>query len=357
MDEQNSRLGVERLSGRGDEALTDLDRTVRQGRSGEAPEETAEGRMRKRSGSSPATMRTAGADRPASSASGPRPEVRTREIRAEIEQTREDMSETVNAIQDRLRPSTLASNAADSVKHAAMDKARDVADSDSVRYVRANPIPTAMIGIGVAGLAWLAMGGRDSRSDNRSRSSRATPDWRTVPAYDRPGFYEAAGTYPESGGQQDAGAAYASDAYLSDLSDSGAGLSGPGQRHAGYGYATHRATGSRARSGYSELAEYGETRMRRTWDESPLLIGAASLVLGAIVGLAIPETEPENQLMGETRDSMVHTVKETVRDKVSQVQEVATKAASTVQDAAESAVGLASTDDANKQEGGKSSRT
>src|ERR687897_251500 len=92
---------------------------------------------------------------------------RTREIRAEIEQTREDLSETVNAIQDRLQPSTLASNAVDSVKDAARERIRDVADTETVRYVRANPMPTAMIGIGLAGLAWLAFG-RETQ-DIRSR--------------------------------------------------------------------------------------------------------------------------------------------------------------------------------------------
>ena len=129
MDEQDPRLGVERLGGPGDEELTDLKYS--------APTETEQ-----------------------------LPDDRTREIRAEIEQTRENMSETVNAIQDRLRPSTLASNAAERVKDAAMDKFRDVADSESVMYVRANPIPAAMVGIGVAGLAWLAMGGRESRSSD-----------------------------------------------------------------------------------------------------------------------------------------------------------------------------------------------
>ena len=101
---------------------------------------------------------------PAPPASEERSESRTREIRAEIAQTREDMSETVDAIQERLRPSSLASDAAESVKQAAMDRVRGAADSGSVLYTRANPIPTAMISVGLAGLAWLAVAGRDSRS-------------------------------------------------------------------------------------------------------------------------------------------------------------------------------------------------
>ncbi|MGH9373231.1 MAG: DUF3618 domain-containing protein, partial [Vicinamibacterales bacterium] len=121
-------------------------------------------------------------------------EERTREIRAEIEQTREDMSETVNAIQERLRPSTLASDAASSVKQAAIEKARDVADSDSVMYVRANPIPTAMVGVGIAGLVWLAARSGNGSSLNRSYSRR-----RMVPSADGSRLYEP--SRPSSGRQ------------------------------------------------------------------------------------------------------------------------------------------------------------
>ena len=85
----------------------------------------------------------------------------------------------------------------------------------------------------------------------------------------------------------------------------------------------------------------GQNHLQRAWTESPLLVGAASVVLGAMVGLALPETDHENQLMGEARDIMMETVEDTVREKVDRVQQVATNAAN----AAKSAVGLSSTED------------
>jgi gas vesicle protein len=326
MDEQDPRLGVDRLGGPGDEALTDLKYS--------APSETEE-----------------------------LPDERTREIRAEIEQTREHMSETVNAIQDRLRPSTLASNAADRVKDAAMDKVRDVADSESVMYVRANPIPAAMVGIGIAGLAWLAMGGRDNRSSDRPyrrRGSYSTRrDWRTLPTDDPSGFYE--GPASEYLTQTESVAhtpALANAARYS--ADRQAGISeGMGSRppHEGYDYGASQTSQRRPRSDNSAFGGYGQNPLQRTWNESPLLMGAASAVFGALVGLAIPESERENQLMGEARDSVIDTVQETVREKVDRVQQVATDAVSAVQDAAKSAVGLTSSEDSDKQEGGRSSGT
>jgi hypothetical protein len=88
-------------------------------------------------------------------------------------------------------------------------------------------------------------------------------------------------------------------------------------------------------------AHRAQDQLRRTWDESPLLIGAAAAVLGALVGSAVPKTEREDQLMGEARDSMVEGVEQAVKEKVEQVQNAATDAVSTVQ----KAVGLTAGDE------------
>ncbi len=276
---------------------------------------------------------------------------RTREIRAEIEQTRGEMSETVNAIQDRLRPSNLAADAAESVKssvrHAAGeqarmvgDAAREFADSEPVQYVRANPIPAAMVGLGIAGLAWLAFGGRDARDRDYRASGRTARDWRRMSPYDDADRFYRGGAgrgdggdggdggydrYDRSGvearnarfgdagfgeagypGQSGYDAAFASDA------SSAAGRAWAG---AGVGGRSRTEAGTEGRSwtdaGAGELSERGDasadfgrqaqrkgrqaTRtVQRAWQQNPLLMGAASAVLGLMVGMAIPETEIEN---------------------------------------------------------------
>lgn len=93
---------------------------------------------------------------------------RTDQIRAEIEQTSGGLSETIDEIQERLRPSNVASNvrdtanrAASTVRSAASEALDDVAESRVVQQVWANPIPSAMVGIGLAGVAWLAFDGRN----------------------------------------------------------------------------------------------------------------------------------------------------------------------------------------------------
>ena len=322
MDEQNPRLGGEYVSGRTDERTRGLDPAETSGRSAARP-----------AGSSSYGASTPGiatVDRAGQTATIPEP--RTRELRAEIEQTRGELSETVNAIQERLRPANIAADAKEKVKAVARERARDVTESEPVQYVRANPIATTMIGIGIAGVAMLAFGGRDHRSYGRARRNR--DGWRT-PSRGRTQYSAAYSGYEAN--VYAAGAAaeeYAPEVSRRAYDEAGRGY---GVRSRDYGEDDERTgDGSSWRRQY-ESGQY----LQRTWHENPLVIGAASAVIGALVGLAVPESERENQLMGEARDSVVETAQESVRDKVNQVQQAATDAVNTVKEAAGSAVGVA----------------
>jgi hypothetical protein len=52
-------------------------------------------------------------------------------------------------------------------------------------------------------------------------------------------------------------------------------------------------------------AERVGSRFGEMMQENPLMIGAAAVALGAIVGFAFPATEKENELLGETRDRVM----------------------------------------------------
>ena len=56
-------------------------------------------------------------------------DARTRELQAEIAETREDLSETVDAIQEKLRPSNIVSEGTEAVKTAATRRVRDMAET------------------------------------------------------------------------------------------------------------------------------------------------------------------------------------------------------------------------------------
>jgi hypothetical protein len=245
------------------------------------------------------------------------PDDRTTEIRAEINRTREDLSETVDAIQDRLRPSSLASSAADRVKQATSETMHELAESDTAYYVNENRLPIAMIGVGIAGAIWLS-----TRGDGRAHHA----SWRGGPRYDQ--------RYDQ----------WNSPAYRRSATEAGIAASDPNP--GAYDYPADRAFDQPQQfsRGYSRSAQRVSrpSYFQRAWRANPLLVGAAAAAIGAIVGLGVPETERENELMGEARDSVVSGISETVRSKVDQVQHAATDAVSTVQNAAKQVAGLTS---------------
>lgn len=125
------------------------------------------------------------------------------EIRADIEQTRAEMTETINAIQERLSPQHLMEQAKDTVREATIgrmehmvsnvgDKIGEVAEQTTyevteqaggvLRLVRENPVPAAIAGLG---LGWLFMKGRDSDQRRRGTVSptRIYPRYDSYPPY------------------------------------------------------------------------------------------------------------------------------------------------------------------------------
>ena len=108
---------------------------------------------------------------------------RTREIRDEIEETRVEMAETIDAIQEKLKPRNIVASATDRVKSAATERVREMADTASqtaqqaMDYTRdrvqQNPVPLALLGIGAA---WLIA--RQASSNDSYRRRREQGDYR-----------------------------------------------------------------------------------------------------------------------------------------------------------------------------------
>lgn len=80
-----------------------------------------------------------------------------------------------------------------------------------------------------------------------------------------------------------------------------------------------------------QQAQKGGGWFSRTLQETPLAIGAMALAVGAGLGLAVPESNYENQLLGKTRDGLVDSIS-------SQAQDVAQKVATVAQTAVHEAV-------------------
>jgi hypothetical protein len=251
---------------------------------------------------------------------------RTDEIKVEIEQTREEMAETIDAIQEKLQPRNIVANATDRVKAATKEGARAMVDyagdaaetvmnqtrgtaGGFVRTIQDNPIPAALVGVGVA---WLMT------NASRSRSERA---WRSSERY--------------AGRMRDDRAIHGDE----DRYEAGRGTGG--LRHQVSEIRENLA--SRARQyadGTSDTilrtSQRAQNQLQRTMNESPLLVGAGALLLGVAFGLAVPETERENAWMGEARDSVVDRAQQLAGEAATTIQEKAGGIADAAGDVAES---------------------
>jgi ElaB/YqjD/DUF883 family membrane-anchored ribosome-binding protein len=238
--------------------------------------------------------------------------------RAEIERTRADMSETVDAIQDRLSPESLKEQAKDRVKEATVGKAQE-AGSGIVGTIRANPLPAALTGIG---LGWLFVNAR-RQSSERIRYRQYGPY--DAYGYDYPPRYdERRETNVPSPGQALERARDRAGETATEVQDKAGQVAGQAQDQAS-------RLGEQARH-QARRASGGFQRMLR---ENPLAMGALGVGVGAAVGLAIPETTREHEVMGEARDTLVEKAQEKAQDAQQRVQQVAQEAQSAAQQEAE----------------------
>ena len=88
-----------------------------------------------------------------------------------------------------------------------------------------------------------------------------------------------------------------------------------------------------------ESARYEARRARRglsrAMDENPLAVGAVAALAGAAVGLLIPNTEYENEFMGDTRDTVMNRAQDLAKEAQSAATHVAKDALNTAKEEAQ----------------------
>ena len=185
---------------------------------------------------------------------------RPQEIQAEIERTRREMDGTLHAIEHRLTPGQLYDQG--------MQYLRNNGGTEFVtnlgNQAKRNPMPVALVGIG---LAWLMA----TQKAGSGTNSGTEPE------------FASSGTEPELGLKQKA---YDTKARLSETA------SAIGDRAAGMRDSARQQM-DRARSGL-------DTMMR----EQPLALGALGLAIGALAAALAPRTRYEDRVVGPMRDEM-----------------------------------------------------
>lgn len=285
----------------------------------------------------------------------------TDDIREGIEQTRANMSGTINAIQDRLSPQRLTQQAKDAVYDATVGKVgqtmNDVTESAReggstlLDTIRQNPVPAALAGIGVG---WLIM---KVRENAQMRSSRSGGRGRYGAPYGQYGQYGQYGGYPPyqgrgmySGGQmsQQGGGQSLTDKAQDTMSQVANKAQDTMSQAAGKAQDTMSQVTDKAQDMGSQLqdqaqqmanqAQYQAYRAKgwfeRTMDDNPLAIGLVAAAAGALAGMAVPETDQEREWMGPARDQLVDKAQDVAQDTATKAQRVAKRATDAAKDAA-----------------------
>lgn len=213
----------------------------------------------------------------------------TEQLRADIEDTRAEMSQTINEIQERLSPEHLVGQVKETVREATIGKVERVmervgetisevtepalevagragtaikeAGSSVADSVWRNPIPVALIGLGVGMLLMRNFRGQSYSSTRRSNYAMGNV-----------------------GQAQGSGA-------LDYVKDTASSLR------------------TKAMDGASTVT----TRFEQVLRNNPLAIGAVAVAAGTAVGLVLPSTRFESEYMGETGEKLVDTVKDVAK--------------------------------------------
>lgn len=274
----------------------------------------------------------------------------TEHIKAQIEETRSSLGDTIDAIQERLSFANISEQvseqvnnaietAKDSVYEATIGKVvnymknagKELSSSSMITTAKENPLPFVLIGLG-AGL--LAYNSFSKKQNNNSTSKYRYSGRSNYGAGERTGYRDSnSGAANRSvlttaqeklGSVTDGISDAASSAYDGVSSVAGKTYSGAGDI-ANLAYDKAGELGSKAQETYSYYLE-----------EQPWAIGAVALALGAAVGMAIPSTRYEGELMGEARYNLMSKAQETASDLVDKAKQVATEAGKTITDEAKS---------------------
>jgi hypothetical protein len=232
------------------------------------------------------------------------------ELRAEIERTRSQMGSKIDTIQDRLSPDTLKQQAQTMVQDIIQESTDAIiefartgskqAGRSMLDTIKANPLPSAVIGVG---LGWLAMNMMKSQGSSDS---------------DRYGYQGSAGAMYNRGqmGQMDYGSNYGS-GYSSNY---GGGMG------AGRGMGQGAMMGARTFGGSLDESYSGEYGYEEEWHNNP-------------------EVHPDNMFQRGQGDESggltekIGKVGDVAKSAVGKVGETAQNLAGTVAGAAQSAAG------------------
>jgi ElaB/YqjD/DUF883 family membrane-anchored ribosome-binding protein len=232
------------------------------------------------------------------------------EIEREVEDARGRVDRTVEALKDKMQPRELFDEAT-----RMMGGTSNKVLTTAVEQLRENPIPIALIGLGIA---WLAI------SQTRRQAAAEYPE----------GYYPTHEGYDEDEGLRAKvrARAEAAKARLADTAEKAKARLASAQSSAEEGVSAARGKATEyahlAQEKAGEYSRYARQRFDDTLDQEPLVIGAIGLAVGAAIGAAMPATPVERRYFGPARSKAADAAKQSLE----QAKEIAQRAYGQVKD-------------------------
>lgn len=260
------------------------------------------------------------------------------EVIAELDEAKVKIKQEITEAKLAVREATLGK--VETMVHDVQTAVRTTSRSVT-EIVKANPIPALMAGIG---LAWLwASSRRASSSTNGSRSSARNGTQGTYRVggtdlgsadSDTPGLEDRVNEAWIGAGDKLSEAANAVESTASEVVQKASEIIDHAKSKALA--ATHSArdkvdhlahsTSEAAKHISHDVKEQAvllEERAERLYQDNPLGVGAAVIAVGTVLGLAIPITRREKELMGPTRDQWFGEAKQYAHGALDTVHDVA----------------------------------
>jgi len=225
---------------------------------------------------------------------------RTASLERDIADTRDRMSRTIDAIEERLSPRQLSSQFFEYLKDGLIG---NEGTKQMLNTIRENPLPVTVCAVG---LGWLLLATQVRNNSNQGSASNRTG---SPPKGSVSGAIETAGEYAGSGYEK----------LRSVASD----------------------VGQKASAATSRVREFAEQPLARATEFSknnPLAIGAAGLAIGAALGAIFPGTTIEREYLGDAADKVMEKTTEVARDALDKADQVVSQVGSAAADAFQKAV-------------------
>ncbi len=295
----------------------------------------------------------------------------TDQIRANIEETRSEMTETINAIEEKLSISHISEQvkaevseyvgetiqtAKNTIYDATIARAGNImkyvnkevtefGESDTAKTLSRNPVALGLIGLGL-GILFLG----SSSSKKKHKKHRHQEDYDVDERdYNRSfslkngksSFSSAQSKVSDAAGKVSDTVSDAAGAVSDKVSSAAGAVSETFSNAAG---AVSETLGDVTKKTYKQVSKAGATaqdfagsaqdQYEHYMEKNPLAVGAVVLALGAAAGFAFPSTRIESEYMGEARNNLLQKAEETARDAVGKVQQVAGQVTDTVKEEA-----------------------